>query len=130
MKKHYKELIEKTIKNLKFSYSPYSKFKVSSSVLSESGKIFTGVNIENSSYSLTLCAETSAIAIALSNGVKKINAVAIYADSEEFVFPCGACRQRISEFSDNADIILINTKRKIKILKLKSLLPNSFKLNL
>ncbi|MBE2255198.1 MAG: cytidine deaminase [Ignavibacteria bacterium] len=130
MKKHYKELIEKTIKNLKFSYSPYSEFKVSSSVLSDSGKIFTGVNIENSSYSLTLCAETSAIAIAISKGVKKINAVAIFTDSEEFVFPCGACRQRISEFSDNADIILINSKRKIKILKLKSLLPNSFKLNL
>lgn len=130
MKKHYKELIEKTIKNLKFSYSPYSKFKVSSSVLSDSGKIFTGVNIENSSYSLTLCAETSAIAIAISNGTQKINAVAIFTDSEEFIFPCGACRQRISEFSDNADIILINSKRKIKILKLKSLLPNSFKLNL
>ena len=130
MKKHYKELTEKTIKNLKFSYSPYSEFKVSSSVLSDSGKIFTGVNIENSSYSLTLCAETSAIANAISKGVKKINAVAIFTDSEEFVFPCGACRQRISEFSDNADIILINSKRKIKILKLKSLLPNSFKLNL
>jgi len=130
LKKHYKELTEKTIKNLKFSYSPYSEFKVSSSVLSDSGKIFTGVNIENSSYSLTLCAETSAIANAISKGVKKINAVAIFTDSEEFVFPCGACRQRISEFSDNADIILINSKRKIKILKLKSLLPNSFKLNL
>ncbi|HRE40966.1 MAG TPA: cytidine deaminase [Ignavibacteria bacterium] len=130
MKKYYKELIAKTIKNKKYSYSPYSKFCVSSSVLSDSGKIFSGVNIENSSFSLTLCAETAAIAIAISKGIKKITAVAIYADSKEFVYPCGACRQRIAEFSENADIILINAENKIKILKLKTLLPNSFKLNL
>lgn len=130
MKEKYTELINKAISSLSKSYSPYSKFKVSSAILGSNNKIYSGANIESSSYSLTLCSERVSAAIAVSNGVKKFKAIAIYAGNDEFVYPCGACRQFLAEFSeDDMDIILVKSPAKYKILKLKSLLPNSFKLN-
>jgi cytidine deaminase len=129
LKKPYLELINKAIQNINNSYSPYSNFKVSSALLGENDKIYTGVNIESSSFSLTLCAERVAASKGISKGVRKFKAIAIYTDKNEFVYPCGACRQFLSEFSNDMDIILIKSPSKYKILKLKSLLPNSFKLN-
>jgi len=106
------------------SYSPYSKFKVGCAVLCSNGKIYTGTNIENASYGLSMCAERTAIFSAVSNGNTKIEAVAVYTPHRD-VTPCGACRQVISEFSKNADIIY-NSKTGIKITNIKKLLPDSF----
>ena len=109
----------------KNSYSPYSKFKVGAAVLCENDKVFCGTNIENVSYGLSMCAERVAIFSAIANGAKKIKAIAIYT-SKGNTTPCGACRQVIAEFSNNADIIYNTKNNKIKIEKLFSLLPKSF----
>lgn len=84
------------------SYSPYSKFPVAAAVIDESGRIFTGVNIENASYGLTMCAERVAIFTAIAFGARKIKGMAVFALSRPFITPCGACRQVLSEFCDGA----------------------------
>ena len=109
----------------KNSYNPYSKFKVGCAVLCDNGEIYLGANIENVSYGLTICAERVAIFNAVSNGAKKIKAVALYTDKKD-ITPCGACRQVIFEFSKDADIIYNSKNGKIKVANIKSLLPDSF----
>ncbi len=123
-------MIEKAIKTLKKvirnSYSPYSKFKVASAVITDDGTIYTGVNIENSSYGLTICAERVAVFKAVSEGKTKIKTVIVYTPTEEHTFPCGACRQVISEFNPKAEIIVVNKKGEIKKHYLNDLLPHTF----
>lgn len=105
-KEMQEKLISLAIEARKKSYSPYSKYPVGAAVLAESGKIYTGCNIENSSYGLTNCAERTAIFKAVSDGEKKILAIAIAAKSST---PCGACRQVMSEFaSASMPIFLVN----------------------
>ena len=123
-KELYKKLMSLAQKASKNSYSPYSKFKVGCAVLCSNGEIYTGTNVENASYGLSICAERTAIFSAVSNGNTKIEAVAVYTPHKN-VTPCGACRQVISEFSKNADIIY-NSKTGIKITNIKNLLPDSF----
>lgn len=119
------ELIEKAIAAREYSYSPYSNFAVGAAVLTSSGKIYTGCNIESSSYTPTICAERTAISKAVSEGERKILAVAIVGSSE-YTFPCGVCRQVIREFGKDADIIVANSISDYKIFKLEELLPHSF----
>ncbi len=116
----------------KNSYSPYSNFPVGACVLFESGKKYTGANIENVSYGLSLCAERNAIAGALAQGEKsKIKAIAIYSPKQKFCVPCGACLQWISEFkNDNVRIILEDEKKEPKEFCLKDFLPYDFKFNM
>ena len=109
----------------KNSYSPYSKFKVGAAVLCEDGKVFGGTNVENVSYGLSVCAERVALFSAIANGAKKIKAVAIYTSKGDTT-PCGACRQVITEFSNNVDIIYNTKSNTIKIERISSLLPKSF----
>ena len=125
IKQKYKQLLEFAKQASNASYSPYSKFKVGAAVLCEDDKVFCGTNIENASYGLSVCAERVAVWTAIANGVKKIKAVAVYCKKGS-VTPCGACRQVISEFSKNADIIYNTEKGNIKIEKISSLLPESF----
>lgn len=124
-KEKYFQLLQIAKDFSKNSYSPYSKFKVGAAVLCEDGKVFGGTNVENVSYGLSVCAERVALFSAIANGAKKIKAVAIYTSKGDTT-PCGACRQVISEFSNNADIIYNTKNNKIKIEKLSSLLPKSF----
>ncbi len=111
----------------KKSYSPYSKFRVGAALLSSAGKVFTGCNIENSSYSLTLCAERTALVKAVSEGHRRFKAIAIVADGKEFVPPCGACRQALLELADDIEVILTNSRNEVKVFKLRMLLPLPFK---
>src|SRR5208283_2236331 len=104
--------------------APYSKFKVGAAVLAKSGKIYTGCNVENASYSITLCAERSAISNAIANGEKEILAVGVVADSHPTTPPCGACRQFIQEFGPKATVILSNLKGEIAVYSQKQLLPH------
>ena len=127
----YLELLEQAKKVCENSYSPYSKFPVGACVLYQSGEIYTGTNIENSSYGLALCAERSAIANAISKGEKtKIVAIAIYSPTQKPCTPCGACRQWIQEFkeSDDTKIISDDENSELKIYTIDELLPHTFDL--
>jgi cytidine deaminase len=109
------------------AYAPFSKFKVGAAVLTAKGRIFSGCNIENSSYGLTICAERVAIFKAVSEGCRDIRAVLVYADTAKLTPPCGACLQVISEFSENPEIVLSNG-RSTKTYRLRELLPFGFRL--
>lgn len=97
-------------------------------MLTGSGKIYTGTNIENASFPATICAERVAFTKAISEGEKKLNAIAITSSYDEFVFPCGVCRQFMVEFNPELTVILALSKSKFEIHKLKDLLPHSFNL--
>ncbi|MFZ5989015.1 MAG: cytidine deaminase [Bacillota bacterium] len=123
-----RELVNMAIDAKKNSYSPYSKFRVGSAVLTDSGKVYTGANIENVSFGATNCAERTAVFKAVSEGERKIKAVAIASDSDELVFPCGICRQVIAEFADeNTKVICSRGNGGFKVYKLGDLLPNTFR---
>lgn len=128
-KKLISQLILEAEKTKLKAYSPYSKFRVGASVLCKNGEVFTGCNVENLSYSLTNCAERTAIFNAVANGNNKIFAIVITSDNKNFTTPCGACLQVISEFSNDAKIILATCNGKIKITSLKKLLPSPPDLN-
>lgn len=124
---YLEELINAAKQASKFAYAPYSKFKVGSAILTKANKIYTGANIENASYGLTICAERVALFKAISEGEKQFKAIAIYTNTKRFTMPCGACRQVLSEFSPKIELILINGAGKIKKTNLAKLLPYPFR---
>lgn len=128
----YMELINKAYEAAQFSYSPYSKFKVGAAILTQNKKIYTGCNVENASFGATICAERTAALKAISEGNSIFLAIAIVSDSNKFTFPCGICRQFLSEFmDDDAKIILHskeNGKNMIKMYNFIELLPEAFRL--
>ena len=126
MKEKYEKLIKEAERAKKKAYTPYSKFKVGAAVLCADGKIFTGCNIENASFGLTVCAERVAIFKAISEGSTKFEAIAVIGDTEKPCSPCGACRQVMSEFCEDTPLIMANSKGDVKIKKVKELLPEAF----
>ena len=127
---NYENLLSLAKKACENSYSPYSKFSVGAAVIYKSGKIYTGCNIENASYGLSLCAERCAIASAISSGEKsQIEAIAIYSPNQKKCMPCGACRQWFSEFSttEKIDIILEDENSNPLVLRLGDIFPYGFK---
>jgi cytidine deaminase len=108
------------------AYAPYSHFKVGAAVVTETGEIFSGANVENASYGLTLCAERNAVFQAVAKGARKIRAVAIYTPTASATPPCGACRQVINEFGPEADIYSTCEGAPVLHHKLTELLPGSF----
>jgi len=110
------------------SYSPYSRFRVGAAVLTKSGKIFAGCNIENSSYGLTVCAERTALFKAVSEGHRQFVALAIATDEPDFVSPCGACRQVIQDLAGDVEIILCTRNGRTKTMRLADLFPYPFAL--
>ncbi len=126
----YQLLMDKAKEAAKKSYSPFSKFAVGASVVTASGKIYSGCNIENSSFGMTICAERCAIFKAVSEGDKEILAVAIYSPNEDDCYPCGACRQVMYEFQGQDEIeIITEDKGKLNIKKLSDFLPYGFKIH-
>ena len=120
------QLLERAVEARKNSYSPYSKFPVGAAVLTKDGKIYTGCNVENAAYGLTICAETIAIAKAVSEGSRDIAAVAVAADTDDVCRPCGSCRQVILEFGEEIVIIMGNLKGVRDTKSIKELIPFSF----
>jgi cytidine deaminase len=106
--------------------APYSNFRVGAAVRAKSGRIFTGCNVENSTYSLTLCAERVAIFKAISEGERGFDALAIVADTESLAPPCGACRQIIWEFCGDAEVILANLQGRVETYRMSVLYPKPF----
>ena len=124
----YEKLIDKSIKSQAYSYAPYSKITVGAALLAKSGKIYTGCNVENSSYGATSCAERNAVYNAISEGESEFCAIAITSNLQEHIYPCGICRQVLNEFAPDIEIVLSDSSGNIKITNLRKLLPNSFNL--
>lgn len=122
------DLIEKARTASEQAYAPYSKFYVGAAALFESGKTYTGCNVENSSYGLSLCAERNALSSAVANGEKtKLLSIAIVSKKTKECFPCGACRQWIMEFSPESYVIVEGEKEPL-VFSMKELLPKAFEL--
>lgn len=107
------------------AYAPYSNFQVGAALESTSGEVFTGCNVENISFGLTICAERNAVFAAIAVGVRSFRRIVVVADSKEPVTPCGACRQVIAEFAEKIEIICINLQGHKFRAKLSELLPRS-----
>lgn len=124
------ELILKAVEASKSSYSPYSGFRVGAALLCKDGSIYLGTNIENSSYSATICAERVAFFKAVSEGKRDFKAIAIVGGKENvgetLCPPCGACRQVMSEFCDGDFLVLLPKKDGFEEYRLSELLPLSF----
>lgn len=130
----YEKLISEALEARKNSYAPYSHFAVGAALLAEDGSIFTGVNVENSSYPVGICAERAAFSAAVSSGKRKFTALALAGGKEgsqpyDYCMPCGMCRQVMSEFcGDDFIVISARSENDCKTFKLKELLPYSFEL--
>ena len=120
-----KELMKIARKARQNAYAPYSLFAVGAALLAESGRVYTGCNIENASYGLTCCAERNAIFAAVGAGERRFKMLAVAADSPEPVAPCGACRQVIAEFGIPL-VVMGNLKEAIKTMSAEELLPYGF----
>lgn len=122
-----KKLLNAALEARLKAYAPYSKFLVGAAVLAASGKIYTGCNIENASYGLTVCAERNALFAAVGAGEREFTAICVVGDTEAPISPCGACRQVMAEFKVPR-IILANLKGDVEEYTLEELLPLSFTL--
>ncbi len=123
-----KEILEELRERIKKSYSPYSKFRVAACLLTQSGSKYFGVNIENSSFSLTICAERVAAACAVKEGDTKFKKLYLLTDSTKPELPCGACRQFLAEFNPHLEIISFAQNGKKRKAKLNEILKLQFKL--
>ena len=121
------ELISKAYEAMKNSYAPYSKFNVGAVALCGE-KIYMGCNIENAAFGATICAERCAIFKAVSDGYTKIDKIVIVCSTHDFAYPCGICRQVMTEFMDENGIIVVTNDKEIREYKLSDLMPESFRM--
>jgi len=121
-----RELIALAKKAKENAYAPYSGFRVGAALITKEGEIFSGCNVENVSFSLTNCAERTAVFSAVAAGYRDFVALAVTSDSEKFTFPCGACRQVLIEFNPDMKIIMGNINDEYMIEKVSNLLPCFF----
>ena len=120
------ELVRQALAAMKFAYVPYSGFTVGAALLTKSGKVYLGCNIENAAYGLTICAERTAIFKAISEGHRDLKRIVIAGKSEDYCVPCGSCRQVVQEFAPQMEVICLNGKGEAKHFALKELLPYGF----
>ena len=120
------KLLEAALEARENAHAPFSKFKVGAAIEDDSGRIFTGCNVENATYGLTMCAERVAVFKAISEGARKFKRIAVAADTDALTPPCGACRQILWEFCGDAELTLVNLQGKTETLRLKDLFPRPF----
>jgi cytidine deaminase len=119
-----KALIQAACGVRRHAYSPYSNYAVGAAILAEDGRIYTGVNVENASYGLTSCAERAAVFTAVSEGVRRFEAIAVCTENQGA--PCGACRQVMSEFAGDIPLYISDVKGNARDTSLNALLPDNF----
>lgn len=125
MKGNIQRLVAHARRARRRAYAPYSKFHVGAALLTRSGKVFTGCNVENASYGLTICAERNAVFQAVAAGEREFAAIAITAESKRAVRSCGACLQVLAEFAPRLRVVIANGK-KVEEFTLRDLLPQPF----
>lgn len=122
---NYDILIEKAEEAMKNAYVKYSNFRVGAALLAKSGKVYTGCNIENSSYGATICAERVAFTKAISEGEREFEAIAVASDLKGFTYPCGICRQFMSEWGLGLKLIT-KSNGVVRVHTIGELLPEAF----
>lgn len=122
----YDQLIEEAKKALERSYAPYSGFRVGAALLTKNGEVYAAANIENASSGASICAERAAVAKAVSDGVREFEALAVVAETEEPIAPCGVCRQTLVEFGEEIKVIMANSRGDAEIATVEELLPKAF----
>lgn len=121
------DLIQVALSMLDKSYAPYSHFSVGAALECEDGEVYTGCNVENAAYGSTICAERTALVKAVSEGKRRFRRIAIAGSGESYCWPCGACRQMLSEFSPDLEILVVSGQSKAyEKTTLDILLPHSF----
>lgn len=121
------ELMKTARDMLPFAYAPYSGFQVGAALEAEDGRVFTGCNVENAAYGSSICAERGALLKAVSEGARSYRRIAIIGSGKELCQPCGACRQMLSEFAPELEVLVGSAQRdKMEKTKLSDLLPQSF----
>jgi cytidine deaminase len=119
-------LLQAAVDAREHAHAPYSNFKVGAAIETEDGRIYTGCNIENATYGLTLCAERVAVFKAVSEGARKFKRIAVAADTGTLTPPCGACRQILWEFCGDAELTLVNLEGKSETMRMKDIFPRPF----
>ncbi len=119
-------LLEAALRVRENAFAPFSNFKVGAALEDYSGNVYTGCNVENSTYGLTICAERVAIFKAISEGARGFRRIAVAADTESLTPPCGACRQILWEFCGDVEVVLINLQGKSESFQMKDLFPRPF----
>ena len=120
----YEDLIAKAMEAREKAHAPYSHFAVGAALLARSGRVYTGCNVENASYGLSICAERTAVFKAVSEGERDFEAIAVV--TEKGVTPCGACRQVLLEFGEDIQVIAADETGGYRIFDLQELLPEAF----
>ena len=123
-----RELINKARDAAEHSYAPYSRFRVGAALECADGTVYKGCNVENVSYGLSICAERVAFTKAISEGKRKFTRIAVYADSDDYCMPCGACRQFMIEFSDEMEVLCAKSGGRYVSYKIRELLAYAFTL--
>lgn len=119
-----KELVQAALQAREHAYVPYSGYRVGAALLTRSGRVFTGANVENASYGLSVCAERVAAFKAVADGEREFDAIAVV--TENGVLPCGACRQVLNEFGPDMRIIVADASGNTRVYRLPDLLPGGF----
>ncbi len=127
--KNIPELIAIAREAQSYAYAPYSKYNVGAALLTTAGNIYSGSNIENSSYGLTVCAERIAVFKAVTAGEKNFDTMVITASGSGYPYPCGACLQVLAEFSPEMEVIVVDEQDNVEEFRLKAMLPQIFLLN-
>ena len=120
------QLIESAKRAREYAVADFSKFRVGAALVSDAEAVFTGCNIENATYGLTVCAERVALWKALSEGARVFKRIVVVADTERLTPPCGACRQLIWEFCGDVPVVLANLRGDVEIYQMRDLLPRAF----
>lgn len=123
-----KSLIKEAMEAKEMAYAPYSHFRVGAALLTKSGKVYRGCNIENAAFTPTNCAERTAFFKAISEGEKEFQSIAINGDADDYLFPCGVCRQVMVEFCDlkTFEVIVAINEKDYKVFTLEQLMPGVF----
>ncbi|HEX6894679.1 MAG TPA: cytidine deaminase [Bryobacteraceae bacterium] len=121
-----KTLIDRALEARENAHAPFSQFKVGAAIEDDKGRVFTGCNVENATYGLTMCAERVAVFKAVSEGARKFSRVVVAADTDVLTPPCGACRQILWEFCGDVELTLVNLQGKRETMRLAELFPRPF----